>query len=405
MAGTISRSPEPKPGRLHSLDGLRGVAASIVLLHHSLLLVPTFSATYLGGGAPSVGSVVWWLSYTPLKLFTAGGESVIVFFVLSGLVVSRPVFERATFDWYSYFPQRVLRLVLPIFGSIALAAVLIGIVPQNPFQGPGTWLTTYSTPQPNLGMFLSAVNLFGDGASFHVNNPLWSLRWELYFSLALPLFVILALIARRRWVTGVATAVVLTVFGKWMNFEPLAFFPSFFLGALLAVKLKDFGRVAGRINTRRSRDLIWSGITVAGLGLLVASWLTGPLPSDLRRVTLALQGLAPLGACVIVLACIGWGLMGRFLSSSVAQTAGKLSFSLYLTHVPVLIFVSYLLRGRPLASVILVGDLMAIAVAFGFYWLVESRSHALSRQVGRWASKRFDDHHAKSAKPQVAIGD
>ena len=156
-----------------------------MLFHHSFLLIPSFSAIYQGGAAPAQGSLVWWLSYSPLKLLTAGGESVIVFFVLSGLVVALPVLRRPMFDWLAYYPQRVLRLVLPIIGSVVLAAILIVLVPQTPFQEPGTWLYNYSTPHLNFFQVLAAANLFGDGTNFHINNPLWSLRWELYFSLAL----------------------------------------------------------------------------------------------------------------------------------------------------------------------------------------------------------------------------
>lgn len=386
-----------RPSRLRSLDGLRGAAAAIVLLHHSLLLIPSFSATYQGGAAPVQGSLVWWLSYSPLKLLTAGGESVIVFFVLSGLVVALPVLRRPMFDWLAYYPQRVLRLVLPIIGSVVLAAILIVLVRQTPFQEPGTWLYSYSTPDLNFFQVLAAVNLFGDGTNFHINNPMWSLRWELYFSLALPIFVLLAVALRRWWIAAGVFAVLLTLAGRLVGFDVLDFFPSFFLGALIAAKLDDFRGFADRVNTRRLRHLIWASFTLTGSLMLIASWLTGPLPASLAKLTPALYALTPLGASIIVMACIGWGALDRVLSMRVPQLAGKISFSLYLTHVPVLIFTSYPLQGQPLPIVIVVGDCLAIVVATGFFWLVEACCHVFSRSVGVWASARIASHHAHGA--------
>jgi hypothetical protein len=86
-------------GRLPSLDGLRGVAALIVVVHHTLLTVPSLSVAYfLDGPAAVRGSKAWWLSWTPLHLIWAGGEAVIVFFVLSGFVLALPYVNQVLAD-------------------------------------------------------------------------------------------------------------------------------------------------------------------------------------------------------------------------------------------------------------------------------------------------------------------
>ena len=68
--------------RLPSLDGLRGLAAIVVVVHHALLTWPALFAQYDGaeprvrapGGSPSRRSIITW----------AGREAVAVFFILSG---------------------------------------------------------------------------------------------------------------------------------------------------------------------------------------------------------------------------------------------------------------------------------------------------------------------------------
>jgi peptidoglycan/LPS O-acetylase OafA/YrhL len=377
--------------RLHSLDGLRGVAAVIVLLHHVAMFFPAFAGTYLlGTTRPEPGSTLWWLSYSPLKLFTAGGEFVIVFFVLSGLVLSLPVLRRQTYDWAAYFPQRIVRLYLPVLGSIVVAAIAVLAVPQTPAGPPGTWIEHYSTPAPTVIQFISAANLFAhDSTTFHVNNPLWSLSWELAFSLMLPVFVLLALALRYRVITGVALVVAATAVGRLFGFEPLDFLPAFLIGSLVAVRFEDVRDLSSRINTSRVRHIVWIAVLIGGITLLILPWLTGPLPAQFRTITQVLNAATPVGAGIIVVVSLGWMPLVLTLSSRVVGMVGRISFSLYLTHVPVILLVYYAMHGTSLILVAPVAVAAALVVGAVFYWLVESRSHRLARFVGQWASAVF----------------
>jgi peptidoglycan/LPS O-acetylase OafA/YrhL len=381
-------------GRLSALDGLRGVAAFVVLAHHAFLLIPAFSATYGDGlELPRAGSFIWWMSYSPLKLLTAGGEAVIVFFVMSGLVLTLPVLKRSKFDWVAYYPQRVVRLGLPVIASVALAAVWILLVPQNPFQAVGTWLTSYSTPHPVLSQFVSAINMFDHGSlPYHVNNPLWSLSWELAFSLALPVFLLLAIGLKRWWIATIVAIVLLTAAGRWFNSEALDFLPSFLVGALIAVKLDDVKDVANMVNRGPARNLVWSIFTAIGAMVLISSWFVAPLFPVGSRIIQLLNALSPVGAGMIVVACIGWGFLEWALSTRLFRWAGKISFSLYLVHVPVLVFTAYALRGFDLRLTIVVGAALAIVVGCVFHWLIESKSHVLARQLGRRAVLAYQEY-------------
>jgi peptidoglycan/LPS O-acetylase OafA/YrhL len=81
-----------RSARVTSLDGLRGLAAVVVLVHHALLAAPVFAAAYYGGSvADRVGGMAWAFIYTPLHLIWAGTEAVYLFFVLSGVVLTFPI--------------------------------------------------------------------------------------------------------------------------------------------------------------------------------------------------------------------------------------------------------------------------------------------------------------------------
>lgn len=373
-------------GRLTALDGVRGLAALIVLAHHSLYTNAAFPGTP-GTGTAVQGSPMWWLSYTPLKLATAGWESVIVFFVLSGLVVTLPVVRKRGFDWVAYFPRRAVRLIVPVIASVLLAAVFVMAIPQKSTQPDGTWLSDSSTPNFSWVYIVKAWDLLGgDG---QINNPLWSLRWELIFSLALPVFVIAALAVRKWWLGGLAAAVVLTWLGVRADSGALSYLPAFFVGAVLAVRLEAVRNFADRMNSRRLRHPFWFVLTFGGAMVMIAPWLFGPGIADTKELDYALKALAPLGAGAIVVAAIGWAPLRALFESKPLQFFGTISFSLYLVHVPIIIFFTYLMAGQAWYVPLIFAVPVAILVAIGFTWLVEQRSNGWARAVGVWASERY----------------
>ncbi|MGO1921401.1 MAG: acyltransferase family protein, partial [Microbacterium sp.] len=204
--------------RISSLDGVRGVASLIVLVYHcSLIAMPHLDET-----------VATWLTQSPLKVLFAGTEAVLVFFVLSGFVVALPVL-RDGFSWLRYYPTRVLRLYLPVWASILLATALIVLIPRDPSTMPDdSWMQRAQATNVTWESFFEESLLITN--SYDINNVLWSLRWELIFSLALPLFVIVAVVLRRHAIAAAAVACALTVVGRVIDVEALVYLPVFMLG-------------------------------------------------------------------------------------------------------------------------------------------------------------------------------
>ena len=94
----------------------------------------------------------------------------------------------------------------------------------------------------------------------------------------------------------------------------------------------------------------------------------------------------PLAAAGLVVAALGWKPLRATLESRPCSSAGSISFSLYLVHVPILIFSTYLFAGSAWYVGPLFGMPVAVIVAVGFTWLVEQRSHGWSKAAGAWAS-------------------
>lgn len=392
---TIAATPaDGGSTRLASLDGLRGVAAVVVVLYH-LALVAEPVLRRQGGSA--VGSPLWWMSQTPLKLATAGSEAVLVFFILSGLVVSLPALRHGTFSWAGFLSGRLARLYLPVWASIAVGTLLVWMIPRDESTvGRGTWMDTSQATSTSWSRFVTEASL--TRSSYDLNNVLWSLRWELLFSVLLPLFIALAVVATRHWIIAIASAFTLSTVGVLVGVDALHYLPVFFIGTLMAVRLEAI-REWMRRRRLRARSALWSiALVVGSLSLLIGHWLLRPIvPAGSLADTLLAQ-LSVLGAAGLVLAAICVTPVRVVLETRVTQWLGKISFSLYLIHMPILATLAFMFGDSRWWLVALITAPLAVLAAWGFNRVIENPSHRLARFISDTVSRRLDTHRARSAR-------
>lgn len=370
--------PGPGPGRLHSLDGLRGVAALVVLLHHPLLLLPSLATVYYAVDAPpALGTLAWVASYTPVHLVWAGTEAVYLFLVLSGVVLVLPVISRPRYDWAAYYPRRLIRLYGPVAAAVALGWVAYTVAPRFDAPGLGAWVNDRPDTYPGsaLGLDLSLVA----GHSGRI-SPLWSLQWEVLFSLLLPAFLLLLLPGRRADLLRAVALLALMAYGSMARVDALFYLPMFAVGVLTTLRWRSIEAwVTGW--SARWRPF-FAVLTVIAILLTCARWeLTalGVTPASARDLAwLALPG-------VWLIVVVAWFAPGarRVLQTRFLQWAGRISFSLYLVHEPIVLSARFL---TPTASpwvAIAIGIPSALVVAVVFERLVEAPSHRLARWIGR----------------------
>ncbi|WP_404475573.1 acyltransferase family protein [Microbacterium aerolatum] len=359
--------------RISSLDGVRGWASLVVVIYHcSLIAMPHLD-----------GVLAAWLTQSPSKLAFAGTEAVLVFFVLSGFVVALPVL-RDGFSWLRYYPTRVLRLYVPVWGSVVLATALIALLPRDPTRMPdGSWMQNAQATTVTWGTFFEEALLLPQ--SYDINNVLWSLRWELIFSLTLPVFVGLAVLLRRHALLAAAAACALTILGRIVDVEALVYLPVFLLGTLMAVRLDD---LLAWLQRPRSRAF-WPWLTALALALMIASWLARPVAAPGTVFGRTLWGLAGVGAALVIIAAMGWPLLRSLLEGRVSQWLGRTSYSLYLVHVPVLGTLAYLWGSDRWALVAAAGIPLSLLLAAAFHRFLEAPSHRLARYAGTVASERL----------------
>ena len=364
------------PSRISSLDGLRGAASLVVLAHHALLTMSGFAAVYWG--LPTPGFVAPF-AFTPLHVIWAGPEAVLVFFVLSGVVLTLPAIRRGSIPWIAYYPSRLIRLYLPVAFAVGFALVLARIWPRTADGRFSPWIQMHNEAPTLSSAFHNAVLLNG---TTWLNSPLWSLQWEVWFSLLLPVYVLLALRwGRNLWLPIGCLLVALVITGDLTGIAALRYLPYFGLGALIAANLDSLGELSQKFNRTGRSVAVQVALIVTALLLLTFRWWPGNLlPSPLSNLSSAPIAAGAVGI-VLIAVCVP---AARAVFSTRAFVAvGTISFSLYLVHEPILVTIA--LATPPDMSWIapVVGIPLSLIVSWLFYVLIEKGTHRLSRWVAR----------------------
>ena len=395
VGGAVTSQDRPAgAGRLTSLDGLRGLAALVVVIHHCALTLPALANQ---NQAPDRSSAAWWLTYTPLHLVWAGGEAVLVFFVLSGLVLALPHLRTPQpGTWLPYYVKRAVRLYVPVAAAVVLTGIVVTLVPRVAGPGWSWWMADHAVPARVSVLVHDAGLLGGTG---WLNSALWSLKYEVFFSLFLPVFVVVA----RQLTAPLWASVPLALWGSgWaasISHELLSYMFVFAVGVLLAQRLATLRAWGEQISRSAAASVAWMALGVAGVLLLLSEWWMKQFVSDWTLWLPVGRPAGVLGAAVLVFCFLHCRPLRAFGDTRTVQWLGTVSFSLYLVHEPIVVSVAtmtpHTLRG--LAVTLVVGIALSLVTAVLFHRLVEVPSQRLAGWLGRTVR-----HRVVPAAPVVA---
>ncbi len=379
---------------MESLDGLRGIAALIVVFAHSMVSQPFYwNLRFVQSeDSKNIGDLL--LLYSPLRIFYSGDKAVILFFLLSGFVLSLPWINSRQLSYGGFLVSRVCRIYLPYCAAMALAAVLAFIFGGAPIPGAGDWVNVYGWVNDFSIMNLPSIILvLGNGFSSWINNPTWSLVWEMRVSLLFPLLIVPVI----RWRLWGAFFVALVLYGLYClgsffagEYSEAAgflgqpqdtfYFAGYFLaGIVLAIYREFFMALASK------------GKGIGALAFLVsgcAVWIASPISDN--------NFFKALGGALVIVAAISEGAPRGWLNKAVVQWLGRVSYSLYLVHVPTILAFHYILYGIvPYAVISVIAIPISLVVAELFYRVVERPSHDLGRSL----VKRMSIRASMEAKP------
>jgi peptidoglycan/LPS O-acetylase OafA/YrhL len=288
------------------LQSLRGIAAVAVMLGHSL--------TYYAVPA-------WFVS---LALLCNGRAAVVVFFVLSGYVLTRSLrnsrFDRASI--LRFYLQRAFRIYPAIWAASALGLwYLFALHWRIPVDDAGPRVQGQFRAD-RMDLLHIAASLAGMLA--FILPQLWSIFVEIVGSVAMPLLAFGAL-RRTRWMLVMLAGSIAASYliGQYTYYYVGLYFMDFVVGAALAMPRSELVRLC-------------SGAPAPALVgiLLIALSLTQYLPTEYYDPTAHLVETA-LSASVIAL-LVHARRRVKSLSFKPLVFIGDISYSIYLLHYAVL---------------------------------------------------------------------
>ena len=371
--------PLPLPGaggRAAELDALRGIAALVVLLHHGWMLLGWHPRPH---GDATEQVIYTLLNVTPLRALEMGRSPVLFFFVLSGFVLTAALLRRGSPGLLAFAAQRSVRLMLPVLAASLLSFGLWHAV-ADPAALAAMPYEAWRARPPLWTDFLQDAVLLRTHAPGQVplNPVLWSLVHEWRLTLLMPLVL---LFRGRAWLLLALAAGAMAV-GE--------------LGGAVENRVLLGPHPAGSV----AASLYFVPAVAAGAALA----LTGPLPrlAPVQRLAAGLAALALSGlqsdlavyaasVLVIVLALQEGGRFRAVLALPAPVWIGRISFSLYLVHLPVLFAAVCLLHGRaPGWAGVLLGMVAALPVAALLHRIAERPARELAVRIERRLDRRAD---------------
>jgi peptidoglycan/LPS O-acetylase OafA/YrhL len=366
------------------LDVIRSLAALAVLYTHTRVL---FIAS-VDMAEDSIGV----LDRALYIASSYGHTAVMVFFVLSGLLVSssiRGAILRGRWSWFAYFVNRWSRLSVVLIPALLLTLFWdslpgwIGLLAIDTNQDTAAAIISRQTLESHTSLKILASNALYLQTIWvpplGSNTALWSLANEFWYYLIFPCF---ALAVAARSGASLAARVAYLVLGAclllFVGPEIAAYMSLWLFGALVGVipRLSMFKVLwilraylvatssllllllvaigVGRMQSSLGNDII--------LGVVIAIWLFGVLHADASAEHHAYRRLA------------------RFFAG--------FSYSLYATHLPFLIFMRECFTAKSAWQPTAAGwlsalgvALLAMIVAYLFSLVTESRTDIVRRSL------------------------
>jgi peptidoglycan/LPS O-acetylase OafA/YrhL len=357
--------PLSKTPHLFHLDSLRGIAAMMVALCHSLNMFRDIPhARYLEA--------------------LTGRSPVIFFFLLSGFVLCRSLCRNPDLSLRAlsaYYIRRLFRLYPAVLGALILGALAAVFYTMPASWSPASPLLR-KLFQDAMGVsnawgYLKQVLL----VEIALDRPLWSIRTEFIGSLVLP-FIVWILVKHRGLAMplGILMAV---FFAPSESHLYLILFP-FYLGCLICIAEPQLHS----LSLAGTKWLLFLG------GMLWLSYLRGGF-LDLATGCLILGGL------LAVLVPCHWEGLRNLLTSGPLVFLGKISFSFYLLHRPVSMLVwGFLEKNAPG----LFCHFPAVLAALSVFLLTIALAIPLSMLMERLVERPFNTLGHRLSKTMASEG-
>lgn len=364
--------------KLLHLEGLRGIAALIVFFHHFgySFLFPLESQV-----AEKLNSFISETFFSKIasaffNFFVDGQIAVYIFWFMSAYVISIKLFTLNDINYVkAVILKRYVRLAIPVLASVLFAYALhqFNLMYNLRYVETSTisneWLIRFYTFSPDFGNAIWSAfwdTFFNYDYKTTYNAVLWTMNPELYGSLfCFVLFALLQLDEKRY--LGYAIVIGIVLFG-FHNFWLTTFLLGFVLCDIHFTK-NPLQPLLKKLQPLFSKTYI-AIILLIGL-ILLRDFTSHPI----------FKVLISSGIVFLVLHTEG---LQRFFENKICVWLGKVSFSFYLIHFPIICSLTCWLyihiQLSPMANLLIIGSI-SLATSLLLAWLLTKYVDAFAIQL------------------------
>ena len=324
-----------------------------------------------------------------ISAFSGGFVGVDVFFVISGFLITRNIvsdIEKHKFSFKKFYMRRVRRLFPALFFTLVLTFVVCVFLFPVESLARVAKVTIFSIFSTSNFIFWNEAGYFDTPTNFKPLLHTWSLSVEEQFYLVWPALLVLLLLLFRN-LTALVFLLLLGLASLWsaeylLDTDDAAVFYltpfriiEFVIGAacvwLVAYKTKSNG--------------LLEALFLLGLGMIlyaVSSY------STVTRFPGANALLPCIGAALVIFAGTA-KYSGRLLNNRLMVGIGLISYSLYLAHWPLLVFLQWSQVESPTVAQNLVVAVVSVFVAIFMYFYIEKPFRYQHQPTAAYDTSKF----------------
>jgi peptidoglycan/LPS O-acetylase OafA/YrhL len=372
--------------RFDELDSVRGLAALSVVFYH-------LRGVWIDNAFPGASDTFRRVVEYSTQPFCAGPEAVMLFFVLSGFVLSIPATNSRAQKYSVFVIRRICRIYMPYIVTLALAVAathtLNSITPPGgdvSWHLPQGW--SYGADdswhfQPSWGLVLQHILFIGHYPTNTLDPPIWSLVLEMRISLLFPFLcaIVLSLGKIKQLLFALSLFFLPVLVSRLWHLSDgaLDYLQSIHYAALFVVGIylaQNRSAISTKFSHISKRNRIWIAILTA----LLFCYASAVFEPHFHRNFV--DFLRTFGAVGIITFSLNSETCRRVLLWTPIHALGKMSYSIYLLHFIILLLFLHWFYGKISLSILLVLCLVAVIVAsWIFYKLVEIPSINLGRKL------------------------
>ncbi|MGE8204581.1 acyltransferase family protein [Heyndrickxia sp. NPDC080065] len=325
--------------RYDQIDSLRGIAVMLVMTSHISLVtaIPLLSSLFS--------------FYFPLNMLFQGDSAVNCFFILSGFVLYLPYCYGIQSTYGIFLAKRFFRVYIPYLIAIVLSIASCMLFSKEGINELSGWFNNSWTEPVTVKNVLNHVLVIGNFNSNIFNNVIWYIVQDIRISIIFP--IIAFIIMRINWKISLLFGLCLSLIGglnqifHWqLNagyhtsiFYTFQYMNMFIIGGIIAKHLNDIRKTYENLTLAKKIIILLFAFISANYNF-IASMIMNKIGLYFYG-DLASNYCVALGSVTIIVFALFSRRVHRFLFNKPLLFLGKISYSLFLYHLPILYSLIY----------------------------------------------------------------